>query len=163
MQLLPGKLLPGKLLPGKLLPGKLLPGKLLLGKLSPSLLLPSRLELLPGLRLLPCLVLLSALSTLSPLLDPLPGLIIMVVMMVEAPILFQEPTIRTISTSFIRIFLVNWTNCRRGLAFFCMPFQASFAYKFNVTLIAHDRLHDLAAIVCMAINIILSLKYCLAC
>ena len=117
-KLLPGKLLPGKLLSGKLLPGKLLPGKMLLGKLSPSLLRPSRLELLPGLRLLPCLVLLSALSTLSPLLDALPRLFIGVVMKIEAPILFKEPTLRTISTNFSRIFLIGWT-C---LAFFCMSF-----------------------------------------
>ena len=105
-KVLPGKLLPGILLPGKLLPGNLLPGKLLPGKLLMTLtllLLLTRLVLLSRVRLLSCLVLLPA---LPPGLDPLPRLVAGLLVLIETPILSQEPTVGAIGTGFSRDFLV---------------------------------------------------------
>ena len=91
-----------ELLPRKLLPS---PGALL-GRM-----LPSGLKLLPRMYLLPCLGLLPALSALPPRLNPLPGLLTGLIMIIETPVLSEEPTFRTISTFFSGVYRVAWTTC----------------------------------------------------
>ena len=87
----------------KLLSRKLLP--------SPDLLLGLMLPSGPGMKLLPFLGLLPAMSALPPRLNPLPGLLAGLVMMIETPVLSEEPTIRTIRTFFSGVYLVAWTPC----------------------------------------------------
>ena len=84
----------------KLLLGSLLQRRLLLGTFLVSLVLLLRQTLLPGFLLQSGLIWLTLVPALPPVLDPLPGLVIALVMMIITPVLPQEPTAWSISAIF---------------------------------------------------------------